>query len=96
MSLDKLVNYRSHREILSPQNMIRANEMALRIKELAAKSDALSLIPETYVVERENQLPINYPWTSKHMLQHANHVCKLPSDLHTHATACKPYIQIIF
>lgn len=94
MSLDKLVNYRSHREILSPQNMIRANEMALRIKELAAKSDALSLIPETYVVERENQLPINYPWTSK--LQHANHVCKLPSDLHTHATACKPYIQIIF
>lgn len=47
--------------------------MALRIKELAAKPDALRLIPETYVVERESQLPINYPRTSTHMLQHANH-----------------------
>lgn len=59
-----------------PPNTMRASKMALRIKELAAKSDALRLIPETYVVERENQLPINYPRTSTHMLPHANHIYK--------------------
>lgn len=65
--------------------------MALRIKELADKSDALGLTPETYVVERENQLPINYPRTSTHMLQHANRTDKLSLGLHTHVTACKPH-----
>lgn len=43
---------------------MRASEMAPRIERLATKPVDLSLSPDTYVVEGENQLLGNYPLTS--------------------------------